>query len=241
MLGFLLLGTTNEVSAQTLRIAPEDLRWRTSVSKELSPAIRLRLRDLAAKVPIPTTDSARQTRTLLELEFPPERVQAERLVLLHYYFLLARMEQSREFSREFARRKTRTDEGLKLLDDYLKQVDRAAARGLFSDRPTPALEPQAGLPLESVGWETNSEGIEVLKVLHHLPKPEARLGRETLRAYRRAALEDRQRLAEYRGDIDTSEREFLREVATLGEELRKLRPEIRNLVPDPAAGLPFSF
>ena len=240
-MGTLLLGQLAiPVSAEDLRIAPEDLKIRVAVSQLLAPSLRLELRDLAAGTPLPQEGGVMQTEDLLAKAFADRAWDEDRQQLVAYFFLVARMERSRDFSREFTRRREVTEEGRTLMQAYVADLNRAIARAVFVPDLTVELGPQRSFPLTEVGWE-EADGKKTLQVLHDYPEVSTELGRETLRGIRDVAVVDMELLEGQLSDIDDAERAFLAEVSLVGKELIALRPHVTKLVRLPRAGLPFSF
>ena len=231
--GFLAVSS----GADELRIAPEDLRLRTFVSTLLSPSLRLQLRELAAGTPLPVEGGVVQTDEMLTA-FADRGWDSDRQALVRYYFLVARMEKSRQFSDEFSRRKTVTEEARSLMQVYIADLNRAIARAVFDPDVKVDTGPQIGFPLTSAGW---SKDGQTLTVLHAYPAVDTHLGRETLRTLRDQAGADLELIEVQLSDLDNAEREFIQEVHLVGEELIALRPTVGRLVRPPRAGLPFSF
>ena len=221
--------------ADELRIAPEDLRLRTFVSTLLSPSLRLQLRELAAGTPLPLEGGVIQTDDMLTGVFADRDWDGDRRALVRYYFLVARMEKSRQFSDEFSRRKTVTEEARSLMQIYIADLNRAIARAVFDPAVLVDTGPQLGFPLTSVGW---SKDGKMLTVLHAYPAVDTHFGRETLRTLRDQAGADLELIEEQLSDLDNAERDFLKEVHLVGEELIALRPTVGKLVRPPLMGLP---
>lgn len=221
--------------ADELRIAPEDLRLRTFVSTLLSPSLRLQLRELAAGTPLPLEGGVVQTDDILTGVFADRDWDGDRRALVRYYFLVARMEKSRQFSDEFSRRKTVTEEARSLMQVYIADLNRAIARAVFEPDVLVDTGPQIGFPLTSVGW---SKDGQTLSVLHTYPAVDTHLGRQTLRTLRDRAGADLELIEGQLSDLDNGEREFLQEVHLVGEELIALRPTVGRLVRPPRVGLP---
>ena len=236
-----LLGCLSLVAAaDEIRIAPEDLRLRSSVSTLLAPSLRLQLRDLAAGTPLPREGGVVQTQELLQTEFAERGWDEDRQALVRYYFLVARMEKSRAFSDEFERRRQATETGRELMQAYILDLNKTIARAVFvTERPVD-LGQRREFPLLKAAWE--GEGAERrLQVLHDFPPVETSLGRETLRSLRDVAGEDLELLEVQLSALDDAERSFIEEVSLVGKELIALRPRVGKLVRTPRAGLPFSF
>lgn len=229
------------VAAEELRIAPEDLRIRTSVSHLLSPSLRLQLRDLAAGTPLPVQGGLVQTEQLLDSVFAERDWDSDRRTLVRYYFLVARMEKSRDFSAEFAHRRSLTEKGRSLMQAYLADLNRAIARAVFVDNIPVDVGPQRGFPLREADWRETDDGRRTLTVLHSFPEVDTRLGRETLRELRDIAGADLELLEVRLSQLDDAERLFLEEIHQVGLALIELRPHVTTLVRLPRAGLPFSF
>lgn len=221
--------------ADELRIAPEDLRLRTFVSTHLSPSLRLQLRDLAADTPLPLEGGVVQTDQILDGVFADRAWDGDREALVRYYFLVARMEKSRQFSEEFSRRKKVTEEGRSLMQTYIDDLNRAIARAVFVPDVPVDIGPRIAFPLSGVGW---SQDAKTLKVLHLYPAVDTHLGRETLRALRDQAGADLELLEGQLSELDDAERDFLAEVHLVGQELIALRPTVGRLVKPPRVGFP---
>lgn len=230
------------VAAEPLRIAPEDLKLRSAVSKLITPSLRLQLRDLAANSPLPLRGGVLETDELLQQTFSERDWDDDRKALVRYYFLVARMEKSRDFSQEFARRRTVTEQGRSLMRTYVKDLNATIARAVFVPDVAINLGSRREFPLDSVGWQNNPNGqTKTLSVLHDYPEISTRLGRETLRQLREEAGADLELLEGQLSDLDDAERLFLQEVHLVGRELIVERPRMTELVRLPRAGLPFSF
>jgi hypothetical protein len=238
LVGLTMFGT---VRADDLRISPDDLRLRTAVSGLLTPSLRLQLRDLAAGNPLPMNDGVTQTDQMLDLAFADQDWDVSRKDLVRYYFLVARMEKSRDFSDEFARRRGVTEEGRTLMQAYLADLNRAIARAVFVTNVPVDTGEQLDFPLTSAGWHETDTGEKYLTVLHNYPEVDTRLGRETLRGLRDVVGVDLELLEGQLSDLDDAERLFLSEIHLVGQELSLLRPRVTKLVRLPRAGLPFSF
>jgi hypothetical protein len=236
-----ILLTLSPLSAEELRIAPEDLRLRTAVSTLLTPSLRLQLQDMAAGTPLPMEDGVVQTDRLLEDAFADRRWDSDRQALVRYYFLVARMEKSRDFSAEFERRRTVTEQARSLMQAYIGELNRSIARAVFVPDLPVDVGPSKNFPLTSAGWEEDKQGHRTLVVLHRFPEVNSRLGRETLRELRDVAGADLERLEVQLSELDDAERLFLAEIHQVGLALFELRPQVSKLVRLPRAGLPFSF
>jgi hypothetical protein len=223
--------------ADRLRISPDDLRLRVAVSEELSPSLRREVRDLARTTPLPVENGLVQTEGLIEENFSGRGWKARRSTLVRYYFLVARLEQSQDFSDEFLRRRLLMRKGVTLLDAYIKTMNRMIARAVYTGAPDVAPELICSFPLETV--EETEEGD--LRVLHRLPAPNIELGRHNLRTLRELATEEREMLVQRLKMLDDAERVFLQEVTVLGRELLGMRETVRQWVREPGEGLPFSF
>lgn len=225
---------------EELRISPDDLRLRAAVSQQLPPSLRLQLRDLAQNQPLSESDGVLQTEGLLSDLFARRQWSPEEQTLVRYYFLTARLEQSRRFNREFERRRTLTREGIKLMESYIAQLTRVIARAVFVTNQTVDLGPAIAFPLTEVGWQSTNEERRLV-VLHRYPEASTALGRETLRKLRAQALDDVASLERQLDELDQGEQRFLAEIHLLGEALRNQRAPVAALVRQPRAGLPFSF
>ncbi len=226
--------------ADEIRIAPEDLRLRSSVSTLLTPSLRLQLRDMAAGTPLPREGGVVQTDQILRTAFAERGWDADRQDLVRYYFLVARMEKSRAFSEEFTRRRSTTEKGRELMQSYLVDLNKAISRAVFVPEQSVDLGKIRDFPLVKAEWE--GEGRQRrLRVLHDFPPVDTALGRETLRSIRDVAGSDLELLEVQLSDLDEAEREFIEEVSLIGKELIALRPKVGQLVRLPRAGLPFSF
>lgn len=232
----------SQARAEQLRIAPEDLRIRSAVSRLLSPSLRLSLRDLAAATPLPLSGGVLQTDQVLDKRFMDRGWDEDHKALVRYYFLVARMEKSRDFSEEFARRRAVTESGRSLMRTYVQDLNKAIAQAIFVPDVAVDLGPQREFPLLSVGWKPSPESEQArLEVLHSYPKVNTKLGRETLRQLREVAGTDIFSLESQLSALDDAERLFLEEVHLVGRELVLARPRMTELVRLPRAGLPFSF
>lgn len=229
------------VRGDQVRISADDFKTRVAVSQLLSPSLRLQLRDMAANTPLPVVGGVVETDRVLTEKFSKREWDEARWSLVRYYFLVARMEKSQDFSDEFARRRSLTQEGFTLMRSYTNDLNRLIAQAVFvKNQPVdPALVQD--FPLTKVGWETSKMDVRTLRVLHAFPEPSAQLGRDSLRALRVVAEEDLGRLQQQLDELDAAEQLFLTEVSYLGRELFELRPEVQKLVRIPRAGLPFSF
>ncbi len=232
---------TSPLLADEPRVSPDDLRLRTAVSRLLSPSLRLQLRDLAAGTPLPREGGVVQTEEILDRSFADRPWDGDRKALVRYYFMIARMEKSQDFSAEFERRRKLTEEGRTLMRTYTEQLNRAIARGVFVANVPVQTGPLIEFPLRRVGWEAGADGTKTLQVLHRYPEVDTDLGRETLRALRDQAGSDLERLEGQLSDLDDAERTFLEEIHLVGTQVVELRPRIAKLVRIPRAGLPFSF
>lgn len=223
-----------------LKIAPEDLRMRVWVSQQLSAATRSKLKHLAKFVPLPRENGVVQTDTILKTSLGNEELSEGAQRLRRYYFLIARLESSHQFSREFFRRRKLLREGITLLNQYIDETNILTKRGVGSSSELALSQNVASFPLTEVGWE-ESQGQRHLKVLHKLPEPRYSLGRENLKILRSLATEDRELLEQRLSDLNKAEEEFLAEASAVGKELIEMRSEVSKLVRRSRAGLPFSF
>ncbi len=200
----------------------------------------MQLRDLAAGTPLPREGGVLQTNQMLAdlLEGRHWDQTAEELV--RYYFLVARMEKSRDFSREFARRRDLTEHALTLMQDYIAQLNRAIARAVFVPDQTVEVGDRREFPLTEVGWVKDASG-SALVVLHRYPEVETQLGRQTLRDLRELASADLELLEVQLSELDDAERLFLEEIHLVGQALAGMRPRVTRAVKLPRAGLPFSL
>lgn len=226
--------------ADEIRIAPEDLRLRSSVSTHLAPSLRLQLRDMASQAPLPQVGGVIETDRILGEMFAGRQWGQDQQDLVRYYFLVARMEKSRIFSGEFERRRTTVENGRELMQTYLSELNRAIARAVFVPNQKVDLGEPRDFPLATVGWIGQGDERR-LSVLHDYPPVDVSLGRETMRSIREVAGADLERLEVQLSRLDDAERAFIDEVSLLGKELVALRPRITQLVRLPRAGLPFSF
>ena len=226
--------------ADEIRIAPEDLKLRSSVSTHLAPSLRLQLRDMASQAPLPQLGGVVETDRLLREAFSTRNWGQEQHDLVRYYFLVARMERSRIFSEEFGRRRTTVEKGRELMQAYIFELNRAIARAVFVPNQTVELGQPRDFPLAEVGWIGQGDERR-LQVLHDYPPADVSLGRETMRSVRDVAGADLELLEVQLSRLDDAERAFVEEVSLLGKELVALRPRISKLVRLPRAGLPFSF
>lgn len=224
-------------SADRLRISPDDLRLRVAVSEELPPSLRREVRDLARSTPLPVVDGLVQTQRLLDESFGARGWKSRRMTLVRYYFLVARMEQSQNFSDEFLRRRLLLDKGMTLLDEYIDTLNKQIARAVYTNAPTVNPEQIAEFPLVEVEKTESGE----LKILHLFPSPDIGLGRTNLRVLRELADSEKRLLEQRRQNLRDAESEFLAEVSVLGRELMSMRAEVRHWVEVPGEGLPFSF
>jgi hypothetical protein len=228
---------SSSAAADRLRISPDDLRLRVAVSEELPASLRREVRDLARITPLPVADGLVQTEGLIEQNFRGRGWKEKRSALVRYYFLVARLEQSQEFSDEFLRRRLLMEKGVTLLDTYVNTLNQLIARAVYTEAPPVSPEKIASFPLVEVE-ETESGD---LRILHLFPAPDVALGRPNLRVLREMANAERQILKERLEILEASEKEFLEEVSVLGRELIGMRKQVRQWVREPGEGLPFSF
>jgi hypothetical protein len=236
----MMLALFGRGAADELRIAPDDLRMRTAVSGLLTPSLRLQLRDLAAGTPLSMQDGLVQTDRILDVAFAGRQWDGDRKDLVRYYFLVARMEKSRDFSDEFARRRTVTELARTLMQAYVADLNRAIARAVFVPNQPVELKERYDFPLSTVGWR-ETDGVKTLRALHDFPEVDTSLGRETLRRLRDIAGADLELLEGQLSALDDAERAFIEEISLVGQELMVLRQRVGKLVRLPRAGLPFSF
>lgn len=229
--------TLAPAQADRLRVSPDDLRLRVAVSEQLSAPLRLELREMARSTPLPVTDGVLQTQTLLSERFAERGWDEEQRVLARYYFLMARLEQSQDFSDEFIRRRANLVEGIRLLSDYHRELQRLAPGAVTQTGKYVEPEVVSDFPLLSA--ERSEEGE--VTVLHRLPKPSTALGRENIRRLILLADQDRERLEDRLDKLDAAEERFLDEASLLGRELIEMRADVRQWVRVPGEGLPFSF
>ena len=237
----LALSLCGPVVAEDVRISADDFKTRNAVSQLLAPSLRLQLRDLAANTPLPMVGGVVETDRVLSDKFSEREWDEDRQALVRYYFLVARMEKSQDFSEEFARRRDLTRKGHTLMRAYIDNLNVLIGRAVIAvNQPVdpPLIQ---GFPLSKVGWQKDDAGVETLQVLHEFPVPSSQFGRESLRALRVVAETDLHLLQQQLDEIDRAEDLFLKEVSYLGQELFDLRPEVQQLVRIPRAGLPFSF
>lgn len=211
---------------------------RVAVSQRLSPPTRLRLRDLAANTPLPQHDGLIQTEELVSREFPG--ISERKKPLVNFYFLMARMEKSQEFSQEFNRRKQACRDGIALLDTYIDDLNKLIARAVFKEEVQVSYTEPREFPIGRVFWRESEQG-RTLVVLRDLPEPTIEMGRRQLRELRTVAAQDRARLEQRIPEIDLAHRRFLDEAHLIGARLRELRRPVTRLVGRNRAGLPFSF
>ncbi len=228
---------TGPVAADRLRISPDDLRLRVAVSEELPASLRREITDLARVTPLPVDDGLIQTERLIEETFAGRNWKTKRSILVRYYFLVARLEQSQKFSDEFLRRQGLMEKGVTLLDQYIDTLNRQIARAVYTDAAAVAPETVASFPLEEVEKTDSGE----LLILHRFPAPEIGLGRENLRVLRELASQEKGLLEERLKSLREAEERFLSEVSILGKELLAMREQVREWVRVPGEGLPFSF
>ncbi|MCA9781046.1 MAG: hypothetical protein KC800_30210 [Candidatus Eremiobacteraeota bacterium] len=228
---------TTPVSADRLRISPDDLRLRVAVSEELPASLRREIRDLARSTPLPVENGLVQTERLIEETFAGRGWKTKRSTLVRYYFLVSRLEQSQKFSDEFLRRRSLLDKAVSLLDAYIETLNRQIARAVYTNAPTVSPEEIASFPLEEVEKTETGE----LLILHRFPAPDIGLGRENLRILREIASDEKARVEERRKSLEEAEAKFLAEVSILGQELLGMREQVREWVRVPGEGLPFSF
>lgn len=207
------------------------------MSEELPASLRSEIRDLARVTPLPVEDGLVQTEGLIEENFGGRGWELKRSTLVRYYFLVARLEQSQEFSDEFLRRRLLMEKGVNLLGSYIDTLNRFIARAIYTGAPPVSPERIASFPLVEV--EKTEEGD--LRILHVFPAPDVALGRPNLRVLRELANEERQQLEERLQILRNSEETFLEEVSVLGRELIAMRSQVRQWVREPGEGLPFSF
>ena len=230
----LLLSTP--VVADRLRISPDDLRLRVAVSEKLSPAVRKELQTLAGSTPLPVEDGVAQTESLLKREFSGQTLTERKRTLVRYYFLVARLEHSFQFSEEFARREKVLKEAREALAEYIDQLNRLISRGVYTSHPTVQLDPYAPFPLNEVVKEESG----ALRTLRSYPAPDVRLGRENLRYLREQAGAENDYLKTRLQELRQGEKAFLDEVSLVGRELIKMRPEVKKWVTPPGQGTPFT-
>lgn len=224
------------LQAESLRISPEDLRLRVAVSEELPASIRQELRSLARSTPLPLQDGLLQTERLLQSEFQDRGWNEKRQLLVRYYFLVARLDQSQQFSEEFKRRRGLLQTGRELLKSYVQDIDRLVSRSSYAKKP-PVETPQVqSFPLHFVTQDEDG-GFTVLR---HYPKAELALGRNNLRSLRSQAKAERKKIENRLKKLEKAEKSFLTEVSHVGRELIALRPLLRPWVKVPGEGLPFS-
>ncbi|MFA5507738.1 MAG: hypothetical protein WC314_10365 [Vulcanimicrobiota bacterium] len=232
-----LLVCCTSAAADRLRISPDDLRLRVAVSEELPPSLRREIRDLARSSPLPVENGLVQTEQLLKATFADRGWKPKRTAMVRYYFLVARLEQSQQFSDEFLRRRLLMEKGVDLLNTYLATLNRQIGRAVYT-AASPVEPPQiAEFPLSEVEQSETGE----LKILRHYPPPDIELGRENLRTLRDFAGQEKVLLEQQLERLEQGEARFLSEVSTLGQELLAMREEIRGWVRVPGEGLPFSF
>lgn len=195
---------------------------------------------MAAGTPLPRKGGVVQTDQILRAAFAERGWDEDRQDLVRYYFLVARMEKSRTFSEEFARRRSTTEKGRELMQSYLVDLNKAIARAVFVPEQPVDLGQAQDFPLAKAEWEGEG-GQRRLRVLHDFPPVDTALGRETLRSIRAVAGSDLELLEVQLSDLDEAERQFTEEISLVGKELMGLRPKIGQLVRLPQAGLPFSF
>lgn len=232
----LLLWTT-PVSAERLRISPDDLKLRVAVSQELSPATRREITELARTVPLPVTDGLLQTDQIFQDKFGKRGWSEKLQTLSRYYFLVARLEQSKRFSEEFDRREQQLKLGIELLGKYIEEINPYIARAGYPDADPVKLEKVQDFPLSEVG-PLDGGG---LRVLHLFPEPKMSMGRENLRMIRETAETERDLLRGRVSDLHKARRAFLGEVHLVGEELIGMRGSVKDWVKSSRAGLPFSL
>ncbi len=231
----------NPTAAEDVRISADDFKTRAAVSQLLAPSLRLQLRDLAANTPLPVVGGVVETDRVLADKFSEREWDEDRQALVRYYFLVARMERSQDFSEEFARRRNLTREGHTFMRAYIDKLNVLIGRAVIAANQPVDPKRVQGFPLSSVGWQSDVGGDKTLRVLHEFPVPTSELGRESLRSLRVVAEADLHLLQQQLNEIDAAEGLFLKEVSFLGQELFDLRPEVLKLVRIPRAGLPFSF
>lgn len=222
--------------ADRLRISPDDLRLRVAVSEELAASLRREIKDLARSTPLPMEGGLLQTEGLLAEQFSGREWSEDQLTLVRYYFLVARLDQSQTFSDEFLRRESLLRQGSTYLGEYIEQLNRLIARAVYTDTEEIMIPALQSFPLAFT--EKTEEGG--LRILHEYPPLELKLGRNNLRKLREMASSELQLLEERLKLVRQAEKTFLAEVSLLGNELIRLRPQIRPLVSVPGEGLPFS-
>ena len=232
----LLLFLQTGAQAERLRISPDDLRLRVAVSEELAASLRRELKDMARSTPLPVEGGLLQTERLLAEKFASREWSEEKLTLIRYYFLVARLDQSQEFSDEFLRRESLIREGSTFLREYIEHLNRLIARAVYTEAEEISVPAIQSFPLSFA--EKTPEGG--LRILHEYPPLELRLGRNNLRKLREMASSELEILSERLQVVRQAEKTFLAEVSLLGNELIRMRPQIRPLVTVPGEGLPFS-
>lgn len=224
------------LSAERLRISPEDLRLRVAVSEKLPASLRKELQSLAASTPLPIEVGVLQTEEILSREFVDRGWSEKRQDLVRYYFLVARLEQSYRFSDEFGRREKLLGQGIEKLNSYVKKLNPLIARAPYNNAKPVKLSDNKPFPLNEV-----KEGVDgELETLKAYPAPVQRLGRHNLQHLRTEASKEREILKKRRDELRDAERSFLAEVSLLGIELIKLRPNIESWVTPPGEGTPFT-
>lgn len=235
-LAFLVLWAA-PANAEKLRISPDDLKLRVEVSQELSPATRREITELARTVPLPVTDGLLQTEDIFQQKFGNRGWSEKLQTLSRYYFFVARLEQSKKFSEEFARREQQLKLGIELLGKYIDEINPYVARAGYPDVAPVELEKVQDFPLSEVGPVDGSG----LRVLHLFPQPKMSMGRENLRGIRQTAETERNLLRDRLSDLHKAQRAFLNEVHLVGEELIAQRGPVKEWVKQSRAGLPFSL
>lgn len=223
-------------SADRLRISPDDLRLRVAVSEELPVSVRRAIKDLARSVPLPVEDGLIQTEQIFEQQLAREAGDEKTDTLMRYYFLVSRLEASQKFSDEFLRREKLLKQGVELLNVYIKKLNPMIARAPYTNLEPFTLKKVQSLPLQSV--ELNEDGE--LLLLRRFPAPKLSLGRQVLRSLREEAQEEKDIFKGRLEELRLAEREFLAEVSTIGNELIRMRPSVKQWVTVPGEGLPFS-
>jgi len=232
---FLIL-LSGPLQAERLRISPDDLQLRVAVSEELPASIRREINDLAKSVPLPVSDGLLQSQQLFEQEYSDRGWSDRRLLLVRYYFLVSRLEQSQAFSDEFLRRELLLKKGIVITDEYINKLNPLIARGPYNDAPKIEVETVQDFPLHTAE-RLDDGGIEVLK---RYPAPTVRFGVHNLKSLRADAEKDRSLLKKRLEDLQKAERTFLKEISQVGHELIRMRPQVRRMVSIPGEGLPFS-
>lgn len=225
------------LAAERLRISPDDLRLRVSVSKKLSPSLRQELRELAHSNPLPLRDGLSQSEQIFSDNFGSREWNKKKTTLAQYYFLLSRMKESQKFSDEFIRREELLKTGNNLLKGYIDQLNRLIARAVFTQSTPAEIRRVQEFPLHEARILATGE----LKVLHLFPEVKISMGRKELRRVRRLAKEERKVLSQRLRKLRQAEKKFLAEVSSIGAEIYSLRSDVRRWVKPPGEGLPFSL